>query len=64
MWRKEPRSEQNFSIQNLKGSVNESIQKDYDVNKKRKLRRMPDEARELSLINWQRRQKRLPTNVI
>ena len=34
MWRKEPRSELNYLIQNLKGSVNDEDQKDYDVENK------------------------------
>ena len=50
----------NYSVQNLKGSLNESKR----ITTIRKLRRIPDETRELTLINWQRRLNRLPTNVI
>ena len=62
MWRKEPRSELNYSIQNLKGFVNKF--KRILTSRIRNLRRMPDETRQLLLINWQRRQKRLSTYVI
>ena len=62
VWRKGLGSEQNYSILNLKGSVNES--KSIKTPRLRNLRRIPVESRELSLNNWQKRKKKLPTNEI
>ena len=59
--RKEPRSELNYLIQNLKGFENKSKRISMP---KIKLRRTQDDKREPSLINWQRRQKRPPTKMI
>ena len=49
---------------NLKSErIRVRIQKDTTL-RIRKLKRMPDETIELSLINWQKRQKRQPKIVI